>query len=71
MGAMDMAFGIFDYLGDLTKFITFHRSIPMGMGPARGEVPGQIRFVFYALIIIIVTVIFFLEIVYRSVAEHS
>ena len=37
MDPIEMPFGTFDYLGDLTKFPKFHRASPIGRGPTRGR----------------------------------
>ena len=61
MGPIEMPFGMFDYLVDLTKFPKFHRASPIGRGPTRGRSTqvDSCRF-------LILLLFFFLELVYRS-----
>ena len=55
MSPIEMPFGMFDYLGYLTKFPKFHHGSPFGRGPTRGQSTqvDSCRFLGFILIMVI------------------
>ena len=65
MGPIEMPFGMFDYLGDLTKFPIFHRASPIGRGPTRGRSTQVDYCRFLCFYYSCSSYLFFLELVYQ------
>ena len=66
MGLIEMSFGRFDYLGDLTKLPKFHPPNTIGRGPTRGQSTQVDSCRFLCFYCHYHCYLFFLELVYQS-----